>query len=84
MDTRILLSAIFRTAGALHDAGAMALKSVKKPQKQEAQTAQPVPEDVRLKIAETAYYRAQQRGFSPGYELEDWLAAEAEVKKNGG
>jgi hypothetical protein len=30
-------------------------------------------------IAELAYYRAQQRGFEPGHELEDWLAAEAEV-----
>lgn len=30
-------------------------------------------------IAKAAYYRAQQRGFEPGYELEDWLAAEAEV-----
>lgn len=31
------------------------------------------------RIAETAYFRAQQRGFAPGYELEDWLAAEKEV-----
>jgi len=30
-------------------------------------------------IAEAAYYRAEHRGFQPGYELEDWLAAEAEV-----
>jgi hypothetical protein len=30
-------------------------------------------------IAEAAYYRAQRRGFVPGHELEDWLAAEAEV-----
>jgi Protein of unknown function (DUF2934) len=28
-------------------------------------------------IAEAAYYRAEKRGFSPGYALEDWLAAEA-------
>ena len=40
-------------------------------------------EEVRQKIAESAYYRAQQRGFSPGYELEDWLAAEAEIKRGG-
>lgn len=26
-----------------------------------------------------AYFRAERRGFAPGYELEDWLAAEAEV-----
>lgn len=31
-------------------------------------------------IAESAYYKAEARGFSPGYELDDWLAAEAEEK----
>jgi hypothetical protein len=30
-------------------------------------------------IAERAYYRAEKRGFVPGYELEDWLAAEREI-----
>lgn len=30
-------------------------------------------------IAEAAYFRAEQRGFEPGHELEDWLAAESEV-----
>jgi len=30
-------------------------------------------------IAQAAYFRAEQRGFEPGHELEDWLAAEAEV-----
>ncbi len=30
-------------------------------------------------IAEAAYHRAQQRGFSSGNEIDDWLAAEAEV-----
>ena len=31
-------------------------------------------------IAEAAYFRSEKRSFTPGYELEDWLAAEAEVK----
>ena len=31
-------------------------------------------------IAEAAYFLAQQRGFEPGYALEDWLAAEARIK----
>ncbi|MBL8381881.1 MAG: DUF2934 domain-containing protein [Burkholderiales bacterium] len=31
------------------------------------------------RIAERAYFRAQQRGFAPGHELDDWLAAEREV-----
>ncbi len=30
------------------------------------------------KIAELAYYKAENRGFTPGYELEDWLEAEQE------
>ena len=33
----------------------------------------------RALIAEAAYLRAERRGFSPGHETEDWLAAEAEV-----
>jgi DUF2934 family protein len=30
-------------------------------------------------IAQAAYLRAERRGFAPGLETEDWLAAEAEV-----
>ncbi len=30
-------------------------------------------------IAEAAYLRAERRGFVPGQETADWLAAEAEV-----
>ena len=30
------------------------------------------------RIRERAYRRAEARGFAPGRELEDWLAAEAE------
>ena len=29
-------------------------------------------------IAHAAYLRAEMRGFAPGHEVEDWLAAEAE------
>ncbi|WP_129781919.1 DUF2934 domain-containing protein [Peristeroidobacter soli] len=29
-------------------------------------------------IALAAYFRAQERGFEPGHELEDWVAAETE------
>lgn len=32
-----------------------------------------------LMIAEAAYFRAQQRHFSPGHEVEDWLDAERQV-----
>ena len=37
------------------------------------------PEHRAALIAEAAYFRAEKRGFSPGHEAEDWLAAEAEV-----
>ena len=45
-----------------------------------APTAVAVSEDVRRgMIAEGAYLRAERRGFAPGHEEQDWLAAEAEV-----
>ena len=37
------------------------------------------PEVRRLMIAEAAYYCAEQRGFEPGHEMEDWLEAEARI-----
>lgn len=37
------------------------------------------PEARNRMIAEAAYYLAERRGFAPGYELEDWLEAEAEI-----
>ena len=30
------------------------------------------------RIAEQAYYKAEQRGFAPGHELEDWYETERE------
>jgi hypothetical protein len=32
-------------------------------------------------IAEHAYYLAAERGFSPGNELDDWLAAEVAIDR---
>ncbi len=37
------------------------------------------PQTRHAMIAERAYLRAERRGFGPGRETEDWLAAEAEV-----
>jgi hypothetical protein len=34
-------------------------------------------------IATAAYYRAESRGFLPGFETEDWLAAEREIDAIG-
>jgi hypothetical protein len=36
-------------------------------------------DDRHAMIAEAAYLRAERRGFAPGQETEDWLAAEVEV-----
>jgi hypothetical protein len=45
-----------------------------------ASTGITVAEDVRrAMIAQAAYLRAERRAFAPGGEVEDWLAAEAEV-----
>jgi len=39
------------------------------------------PEMREQMIAESAYYRAMGRGFIPGYEALDWLAAEDEIDR---
>ncbi len=41
------------------------------------------PEDRQRIIAEFAYYRAEQRGFAPGHEAEDWLIAEEQFETLG-
>ena len=60
----------------------------KSPSRPKAMSAQAANEARRLNlagedrlrlIAEAAYFRAEQRGFMPGQELEDWLAAEVEI-----
>src|SRR5882672_5497462 len=38
-----------------------------------------VVEDRKVSIAKAAYLKAQRRGFAPGHDVEDWLAAENEV-----
>ena len=39
----------------------------------------PVSHDVGQIIAENAYYKAQKRGFEPGFEVHDWMESEREV-----
>jgi hypothetical protein len=43
--------------------------------------AQLSPEEVYRLIQETAYFKAKQRGFAPGGEVQDWIEAEAEVRR---
>lgn len=45
----------------------------------EAQLDEPSQDRMR-RIAEAAYYLAEHRGFVPGGEMEDWLAAERQVE----
>lgn len=45
-----------------------------------APTGRTLDSDMRkTMIAETAYEYAARRGFTPGYELDDWLVAEREI-----
>jgi len=57
-------------------------------QKNVAKTAQPTSDEPiattpdpsrQAMIAEAAYYRAERRGFAPGFELDDWLLSESEL-----
>jgi len=38
------------------------------------------PTDYTALVAEAAYYKAERRGFEPGYEMADWLEAEREIE----
>jgi hypothetical protein len=35
-------------------------------------------------IAEAAYFRSEKRGFADGHELDDWLAADADIDRQLG
>ena len=57
-------------------------KSTPKPASFSNTTRPDIPADeLRKLISEAAYYRAKQRGFQPGHELDDWIQAEAEVTR---
>jgi hypothetical protein len=42
-------------------------------------SSEAAPADFNASVAECAYFKAERRGFAPGHELEDWLAAEREI-----
>jgi len=46
---------------------------------QQPQPQQELPAEASELIADIAYFKAQQRGFVPGYELDDWCEAEQEL-----
>ena len=65
-------------ASSLTDSTRRPLRSRKSPEPPTLR-ARVTAETRRALIAEAAYLRAERRGFSPGQETDDWLAAEAEV-----
>ena len=52
---------------------------VKAAARKQAAPAVPTQAEHDQMVRMAAYFRAQQRGFAPGNEWEDWLAAEAEI-----
>ena len=40
-----------------------------------------VTDDRQHRVEVAAYFIAEHRGFAPGHELDDWLAAEAEISR---
>ena len=58
-------------------------KGRKPPNEVKGHTLRPTLDSDRVKrIQEAAYHRAQERGFSPGAELDDWLAAERDIDQD--
>jgi hypothetical protein len=73
-------------------AGAAIARAVKSRAGKRRQTVQPPTQSVVTRssayaeplareamIAEAAYFRSAHRGFEPGHEVDDWLAAESEI-----
>ena len=40
------------------------------------------PEDRLLRVELAAYFKAEERGFAPGYEMQDWFEAEREIDQS--
>jgi hypothetical protein len=75
-----------KTATAKAPAKAKAAKPAGEPRKKAPavkklveKPAAPSPEERQRWIATAAYHRAEKRGFAPGYEMQDWFDAEAEI-----
>lgn len=60
--------------------GVVVMKSRKTVVEMPKQLTAPMTEAERREaIAKAAYFLSERRGFQPGHELEDWIAAEARV-----
>jgi hypothetical protein len=70
----------------------MAAKRIQRPESPESKsdasasgpgitpTTAKMPSQLHERIERRAYELAQQRGFAPGHEVEDWLQAEREIE----
>jgi hypothetical protein len=56
-------------------------KSIRKPSIVKSDRANLFPINVDEEIRRLAYLLSERRGFEPGHETEDWLAAEREVQQ---
>jgi hypothetical protein len=76
------------TANAVTEARPAAPKKAPAVRKTAAKPAVSTPKSAGSDRAEmvrmAAFFRAERRGFTPGYEIEDWLAAEVEVAERVG
>lgn len=69
-----------RTPKAASAAAPVPTPSAPEPDTFQPQQAAPIHASERHRyVQEAAYFRAERRGFVPGFEHEDWLQAEAEV-----
>ena len=69
------------------NARAVASRSGKRPRRAQPPTNSIVtrtsayvePQEREAMIAESAYFRSAHRGFEPGHEVDDWVAAESQI-----
>ena len=54
-------------------------KEAKNPSTEVEVKSPETPEEIAAWIAVAAYHKAQERGFTPGNEVENWIEAEREI-----
>ena len=71
-----------RTPSAAPETRSEARKTAKKPEIVRTESrANLVPINVEEEVRRLAYLLSERRGFEPGHEAEDWLAAEREIRQ---
>ncbi|AUB82562.1 DUF2934 domain-containing protein [Candidatus Thiodictyon syntrophicum] len=70
------LQMVERTPRRRGNSGHVPLRTIQEPH---AASQRPPMDELLPVISQAAYFRAQRRGFAPGHEVDDWIAAEQEV-----